>query len=216
MVSEAAMRASRSGQASAGNCLVDALEPGGLAARIHQGGREVPGTRERRGAQGMRRCPLRNRCARANPWARSDAVRFASSLPIAGTAARCSAVKRMRVQTGGGFAKCLKRFAQAGHGALRGRRGIVQLMRQTRRDLAQRGHFVLLILQPGEVADTIGKQRHQARPQHRHDAPASPGNRSAGKAAHACCGHRADGCRKVRHARIRQHARNHRRTKNPR
>ena len=166
MVSEAAMRASKSGHASAGNCSYtrsnhSASQPASTSA----------------GARSQ---------ARATPWrsrqaamASSQSLRSSESIGAGAPDVRASSRserrngrallgrERMRVQARGRFAKGLKRFAQAGYGAARGRRRIVQFVRQAGGDLAQRGHFFLLVLQLGEIADAVGEQCHQARAQHR-------------------------------------------------
>ena len=92
----------------------------------------------------------------------------------------------MRIQTGGGFAKGLKRIAQAGDGAARGGSGIVQFVRQAGGDLAQRGHLFLLVLQLGEVADAVREHAYQARAQHRY-ARQHFRERSTGRLATRAC-----------------------------
>ena len=119
----------------------------------------------------------------------------------------------MRVQAGSGFAKGLKRFAEARNGAARGSRRVVQFVRQTGGNLAQRGHLFLLILQLGKVANAVRKQAHQARAQYRH-ARKHLREAIGGEAGAARRRHGADGCRKMGHTRIGQHAPNKRAAEN--
>src|ERR1700691_4870975 len=137
-----------------GKLVVYPVEPRGFATRIHQGGRQIPGPRDSVTQQASRNgflaiAPFQ----RIHGRGRSRALRQLALQCRHGRA--LFGRERVRAQPGSGLAKGLKRFAQAGYCPPRGRRRIVQLMCQAGRDLAQRGHLFLLVLQPGEVADAV-------------------------------------------------------------
>ena len=67
----------------------------------------------------------------------------------------------MAGQPDAGVAHRLKRFAEAGGGPLGRGGGVVQFMRQTRGQLAQRHQLVALRLHPRGLADAVGHEGHQ-------------------------------------------------------
>ena len=64
-------------------------------------------------------------------------------------------------QPDAGVAHGLKRLAEAGGGPLRRGGGVVQFMRQTCGELAERHQLVALSLNPGGLADAVGHEGNQ-------------------------------------------------------
>ena len=114
----------------------------------------------------------------------------------------------MAGQPDAGVAHGLQRLAQACGGPLRRGGRVVQLMRQTRGQLAQRHQLIALRLNPGRLADAVGHEGHQTLAEQGHALQHLRENSLLCRTRNARGKHGAAGAAVMRQPRVREQAGN--------